>query len=292
MAAIGIHPEWPTPYSYIAVHLAGLGRLDESLAWTHKARSLSSDPFIGGNIGVGIWYEFGDLERAKQFLVKLPPGHPFEPINSAIKVLIDGDTQLALQHLDTVIDSDVQVPGFVYNVASDLALLNGDYDKARRYALLEDPILDRDREPVIDRFTVDNVIKLAYIYSQTGNPALARELAQDSLPVIQRLPRLGMYGHGLLDVEAFAILGRNDDALAAFEQAVDDGLRSNFMTNAWPLEMNPYLRSIRDDPRFIALQQRLDGYLQEMHENVIRAKQAGTFDQLRRLASPGVDFQI
>ena len=44
--AIEIHPEWPTPFQYISVHLAGLGRVDEALAWNIAAQSLSTDPAV------------------------------------------------------------------------------------------------------------------------------------------------------------------------------------------------------------------------------------------------------
>ena len=56
--AIEIHPEWPTPYGYISVHLLGMGRLDEALAWNVAARDLSTDPTFGGNVGVGIYIQF------------------------------------------------------------------------------------------------------------------------------------------------------------------------------------------------------------------------------------------
>lgn len=289
LQAVEIHPEWPTPYGYLATHLAALGRLDEALAWYFKARSLSTDPFIGSNIAAGIYYEFGEIELAKENVVQLPAGHPFAPLGPAFQTLIDGNLEEAMEYLDALIDSGLQLPGFVFNVASDVALLLADYEKSRRYALLEDPVLDSDNPLVVDRYTVDNIVKLAFIYRETGNPLRAKELAEESLPFIQNLPRLGMYGHGILDVEAYAILGRTEDALSAFEHAVNDGLRTTFMSNTWPVEANPYLQQIKDHPRFVAAQDRMEEQIQFMRARAMEADAAGTLDQLRTLASAGAD---
>ena len=290
--AIEIHPEWPIPYGYMATHMAGLGRLDEALAWYVKARSLSSDPFMGSNIAAGIYYEFGELERARENIVRLPPGHPFAPLGTAFITLMNGDTTEAMQHLDDLVASGVAVPDFVYNVASDLALSLGDFDKSRRYALLEEPILDSDSPLIIDRFTVDNIVKLAYIYKQTGDPDRARTLAEKSLPVIQDLPRLGMYGHGILDVQAYVVLDRNEDALSAFEQAVSDGLRTTFMSTTLPIEANPFLQAIKDDPRFLAAQAEMEMQVRRMRDRALAAEARGTLDELRKLAKSPDDLQI
>ena len=290
--AIEIHPEWPTPYGYLAAHLAGMGRLDEALAWYVKAQSLSSDPFVGSNIAAGIFYEFGDIERAKESMLRLPPGHPFEPVGIAFATMMDGDFESAMQQLDKLIESGVELPQFVYRVASDVALYLKEYDKSRRYALLEEPILDSDAPLIIDRFTVDSIVKLAFIAKQTGDDTRSKNLLEDSLPVIQQMARLGMHGHGILDVEAYVILGRTEDALSAFEEAVDDGLRTVFMNSTFPADMNPYFESIREHPRFVAVLEEMRAHIAIMRDTVLRAEAENKLDELRRRTKSPEDVSI
>ena len=47
LKAMNIFPDWPTPYNYLARQLSGLGRLDESVAWTVIAESMTDDPMMG-----------------------------------------------------------------------------------------------------------------------------------------------------------------------------------------------------------------------------------------------------
>ncbi len=72
----------------------------------------------------------------------------------------------------------------------------------------------------------------------------------DSLAYMQNLPRLGTWGYGIKDVEAYALQGDSVQALAALRQAIDAGWRKNWR---YHLEINPNLDSIRNEPAFQAM---------------------------------------
>ena len=82
--ATELHPDWATPYEFIALQLAALGRIDESLAWIYRAREVSSNPFEGGNVDIGIYMTFGDTDRAKEALFTFPETHPLADYAEAV----------------------------------------------------------------------------------------------------------------------------------------------------------------------------------------------------------------
>jgi len=284
IAATDIHPDWPTPYQYIAVHLTGLGRLDEALAWYKHARSMNDDAFEMGNLDVGIYVEFGDTSKALQSLSEVPPEHPMADFIAGFAPIIDGDPRKAQEIMLAAVESDPNLPFFVYGVVANVAMLNGDLETARKYALLFNPVLAGDADLVVDQFTVRSILQLAYIKIQDGERQEAYEMLNKALPVVQEQPRLGMRGHGILDVQIYALLGRTDDALAAFAEAVEEGFRATIIYNFLPLEMDPYLESIRGDDQFIALLQLIKDDIRRMRENTLGPEESGSWEPLRQIA--------
>ena len=167
---------------------------------------------------------------------------------------------------------------------ADLGSVAGDLEKAEKYILLQSPILRRDTELQIDRFTIRNIVKLAYIDLQNGNVARGNELLNATLPVAQSLPRLGMFGQGIRDVQIFALLGRKDDALGALRAAVDAGYRGSIPYDNWLLEGDPFLASIRDDSRFADIIRNLESLNAEMQRRVVEAEETGDWSPLLALA--------
>lgn len=282
--AIEIHPEWPTPYAYIATHLLGMGRLDEALAWNVKARELSTDPAYSINVAVGTYVAFGDLEMAREVLMSVPETNSFGQFRTGFVRYLDGDNAGALEFLAARIDSSETVPPYVINFAGDIAIMAGELDKAREYILKVHPILESDTKLQIDRFTVRDVIKLAYIDLQHGNTVRGRELLNAALPVVQSLPRLGMFGQGIRDAQVYALLGRKEDALAAFQVAADAGIRSSMPYDPWYFETDPFLASIRDDARFTRLVDNLDSLIEPMRSRAADAAASGNWAALRALS--------
>ena len=145
----------------------------------------------------------------------MPADHPFAPLTPGFRLLLDADYAGAHEFFSASIAQSEQTPMYLYYIAADTALQAGDLEKAREYILLRSPILARDSELQIDRFTVRDVVRLAYIALESGDVAGGTEILAATLPVVQSLPRLGTYGQGIRDVQILAMLGRHEDAQAA-----------------------------------------------------------------------------
>ncbi len=167
-------------------------------------------------------------------------------------------------------------------IFSDLSI-SGDYDKARRYAEQQNPEFAADANPEVDAFNVSNVIAYAFLLQQDSENQRADALLEMALPVVRSLPRVGLSGHGIRDVQILALQGKTSDALAAFRDAVDEGFRGTVASNGWPLVADPYLSSLRGQPAFEVMVDELDDAISTMQQRVADTEQSGDWDALRAL---------
>ncbi len=281
--AAKLHPSWPNPYQNVAVHLQRLGRIDESIAWAIKANELNTDPLAAGVL-IGNYMAIGESEKALEYLNGIPPSHPLYEMAAIFRMIIDEDITGAIRVMDTALAEGANVPGFLFDLISDLALLIDDIGSARKYLLLQQPELENDPLANIDQANVQNVVKLGYLALLDGDVEFAEELLLPALEYVERNPRLGIAGHGLMDVQIFALLNRPDEALARLRDSVDAGLTSQLFFDNWPLELDPYLISIRDNPIFSDILEELKVKIDAMRFRVLQAEASGNWDQLRALA--------
>jgi TolB-like protein/Tfp pilus assembly protein PilF len=284
MEAIRIHNDWPTVYEYVSTHLWGLGRLDESYAWHAKAMELGADADLGSNMDIGILVDFGEFERAIERLDRFSESRVLYEFAEALQNLIEGDYPAAASGFSQIIEDNMFPAKYVYEAASNSALLAGDLETAKKYALARSPTLGGDSAARVHRAATGDAVKLAYIYQREGREGQASLLLTETLDVIREVPRLGTYGFGIRDVQAYALLGRREDAIAAFREALDAGFRGSVFFDGWPIEVDPYLDSIRNDPRFVDMLEELHDYLVAMRDRVTEAEAAGRLDELRATA--------
>jgi TolB-like protein/Tfp pilus assembly protein PilF len=284
LEAARIHSDWPTVHQYIAVHLWGLGRLDEAYAWSRRTMELTDDPVAGGDIDIGVLIDMGELGKATARLDEFPETHMLAPAVPGYRALLAGEYGEAEAHFVRLIEDEVLEPRLLYDIASDSALLAGDLETATRYALAASPLLNGDTADGVDRETARNAVKLAYIYLRQGRKPDATRLLHQALETIRGLPRLGTFGFGIRDVQIYALLGRREDALNAFREALDAGFRGSLMFDGWPLELDPYLDGIRDEPRFRAMVAELDAEIGIMRDRLFQAEATGEFESLRARA--------
>ena len=281
--ATELHPDWPTPYAFIALQLAALGRIDESLAWLYRARELTSNPLEAGNIDLGIYMAFGDSDRAKEAIASLPESHPLSEYADALITLINRDAYPALEMLTDIVEQKDNPPTFIYGIVAAVALLADDLETAKEYTLRSNPVIASDTNLVVDRFTIGSVIQLAYIAKRQGETQKSHDLLASAMTYVQSLPRLGTGGHGITDVQIYALQGRAEDAISAFRDAVAEGYRSTVMYDLWQLRDDPYLASIRDDERFIALLETIETDIERMRDNAARAEEIDDWDPLLQI---------
>jgi TolB-like protein len=285
LEAMQIHPEWPMPRQFLALHLAGLGRLDESMAWTERAVELSSNQ-TPEMFNVRLFVAFGDMDRAAEIVKTLPEEHPFAKYVDGALLLLDADFPGALDFFSAMVDdaelSDVNQ--FPAGMVAQVAILLDDLELARKFVFIDEPILREDTELQVDKFTVPSIIRLAYISQREGDRAYAQKLLRAALPVVREQPRLGWFGQGIQEVRILALLGRKEDALGALRSLIDDGFTEAVLSDIWSLEQDPFLAGLRGDQRFDAMLDEVSDSLADMHERVLDAERTGDWESLRAKA--------
>jgi TolB-like protein/Tfp pilus assembly protein PilF len=282
--AVEIHPDWPVPYNLLTIHLASMGRLDEAMAWQQLAQEKSAPSEQMGNLGVGLYAEFDDSERALRLLDELPPSHPIAPMREIFRLLINSEYADANRLMIELIESDSEMPAFFFGIASDVALLAADYESARKYMYESNPVMRLDTELEFNRFTIRDIVKLAHILKIEGDVSRSAELLVAALPVVQSLPRLGVFGQGVRDAQIYALLGQNEDAIGALRAAIDEGYRSSVISDQWTLRVDPYFDGLRDDPRFHAILAELAELNGQMYQRVLEAETSGDWQPLLDMA--------
>ncbi len=284
--AVEIHPEWPTAYQNLASHLNGLGRMDEAVAFARKGLEFSDDP-LGAAPMILAYVEFGEYEKALDLFSGLTPGHPLYVFGLSMEKILQGDFAGALEIIEKSAEGVENPRQMQLSMMTTFSAFAGDFDKAREYAERQNPEFAADANPEIDAFNVADVIGYAFILRQHGENQRAAALLETALTVVRTLPRVGLAGHGIRDVQILALQGKTSQALAAFRDAIDEGFRGTVASNGWPLAIDPYLDSLRDQPAFLAMVAELDGKVTQMQERLAEVEQSGNWDELRTLAESG-----
>jgi hypothetical protein len=159
----------------------------------------------------------------------------------------------------------------------------GDFDKARKYAELHDPEFAADADPQADASNVDDLVRYAFILQKLGENKRADTLLKSAMTVVRTLPRIGLAGHGIRDVQILALQGKILEAISAFRDAIDEGFRGTVASNGWPLAFDPYLDSLRGQPAFEVMVTELDDAVVQMQQRVSQAEESGNWDELRAL---------
>jgi tetratricopeptide (TPR) repeat protein len=280
--AIEIHSDWPTAYQNLAQHLHGLGRMDEAVAWGMKSVELSTDP-IGGAPIVGAYIEFGEFNKIEAIFSGVTPSHPMYVYGLSMGRAFEGDFSGAAEIIEATLEGVENPRQIQLGMISGFAMLGRDFEKARKYAELLNPEFAADADPEVDAFNVANLVAYAFILQNLGEFQRADTLLDISLNAVRTLPRIGLAGHGIRDVQILALQGKTREALAALRDAIDEGFRGTVASNGWPLAIDPYLDSLRGQPGFEAMVGELDDAVAEMQQRVNRAEQSGNWDELRAL---------
>jgi TolB-like protein/Flp pilus assembly protein TadD len=279
LKAMEIFPDWATPYQYMANHLMALGRLDEAIAWTHLAETMTDDPMTKTAV-MGAFIEFGDIDTITDFGKQFPDDHPIYRMGKGFIEFANSEYRTTIETLEDL-ELSTEIEGkFAYPLISMSALMLRDFEMAKEYLLRANPLLTSDVADNVDRHNYRSAILLAYAYQQTGDTRRAERLLAKAEQIVSTMHRVGIGGHGISDVHILVLRGSNDAALDALRDAIDEGFVSLMSYGMWTLDQNPMIDGLREDERFKAMKLELDRKIELMRENVERADDASDWSEL------------
>ena len=150
--------------------------------------------------------------------------------------------------------------------------------KAGRYQVARDRYARAFRElvePEIPQVDADNympAVDLVPLLIKLGEQGRADDILRQSLELIQTMPRLGINGYWITDVNIYALQNRPKQALDALQQAIDEGWR---LLTWFYLEIDPNIDSLHNLPRFTQLHADLEADLAEQAQRVRELKASG-----------------
>jgi len=130
-------------------------------------------------------------------------------------------------------------------------LQNGRYDAAFARYEAAYPELFVQGAPRFDGLNYVAAIDIALIAQKRGDAEQSTLLLDGAATVIRTMPRLGLGGYGIADVQIHALRGYKAKALAALREA--EGARWRGPYWRYYRDFDPNLASIRDEPDFKAV---------------------------------------
>ena len=270
-----IEPDHAFTYVYIAaIHYLVYGQVDESLVWYQKAAQHDSQSPSLQAAQVASYLELDDPVSARYWVGKaqeLGPDTYWAMWAGMLLNLYTDQEDLALQDARHMLDIYPQNWG-------GLKVLRNHDMKAGRHQVARDRYARAFRElvepeiPEVNAYNYKPAVDLVPLLIKLGEQDRADDILQQSLDLIQSMPRLGVGGYWVTDVHIYALQGRPEQALDALQQAIDDGWR---LLVWFYLEIDPNVDSLREIPRFTKLYAELKADLAEQAERIRALKESG-----------------
>jgi tetratricopeptide (TPR) repeat protein len=250
--SVEVDPGYPFGHHYIGFHhLFVSGRYDRYVVQSRKALSLDpGNQNFPAHLGMS-FLDLGDLTKAKVWIdraVQMAPENVWPNVYMSLLLALRGDQAAALKRA-RVAQSDWELDWTALALVRDGELREGRYTDALSLYEKTYPELLKD-DPKIDGSNWRPAIGVALVLSETDEREQANLLLTRSLRHIQTLPRLGLYGYGIADVQIYALQGDKQKALSALRQAIDEGWRVWWR---YLLKQDPNLESLHDEPEFQAM---------------------------------------
>jgi tetratricopeptide (TPR) repeat protein len=281
--ALEVDPGYALAYTVIGYHYGSVsGRLDEAVVWLAKGISLDpGNPSHSAYLG-SRFLDLGDFDRAESWIersLELGPESFWPNFTMHTLHLYRGDEAAALDYARRAFALD---PRFVPGLLRDHELRAGRYAEARALYEKSYPELLNEGDPTIDGSNWGAAIGLALVLSKTGEQEHADLLLNRSLQHIQTLPRLGVDGYGIADVQIYALRGDKQKALSALRQAIDEGWRDLWR---YFLKYDPTLESLHDEPEFQAMVAEIEADMAAQLARVQEMERNGELEPIPELAA-------
>ena len=254
--AIEIDPEMPMPYRQLGVLDAyARNRFADAVPLLQRAAALDPGNPILEFYLARLYLDLGDDVEATRVIEaarKRWPDHGAVLLVSAEMHMSRGEWNAAQKESQKLLalDSWVVDPDDVLRWLRDADLKQGNHQAARlRYAKAY-PVLLGPTPPTIDGSSWQAAIDVAPVLQAAGDRATAGALLDRAEQFIRTIPRLGLAGYGIADVQIHALRGDKAKALAALREAERAGWRGPYWR--YYRDFDPNLASIRNEPEFKA----------------------------------------
>ena len=270
-----IEPDHAFTYVYIAaIHYLVYGQVDESLLWYQKAAQHDSQSPSLQASQVASYLELGDPVSARYWVGKAQELGPdtFWAIWASMLLNLYTD-----QEALTLRDARHMLEVYPHNSTALKVLRNHDM-KAGRHQVARDRYARAFRElvepeiPQVSDYNYMQAVDLVPLLIKLGEQNRADDILQQSLDLIQTMPRLGVGGYWITDVHIYALQDRPEQSLDALQQAINDGWR---LLTWFYLEFDPNVDSLRELPRYTKLVADLKADLAEQAKNIRALKESG-----------------
>ena len=252
-----IDPEMPMPYRQLGILDAYVrNRFTGAVPLLQRAAALDPDNPILELYLARLYLDLGDDVEATRVIEaarKRWPDHGAVLMASAEMHMHRGEWDATLKESQRLLalESWAIDPDDVLRWLRDADLKQGNYQAARlRYAKAY-PALLGPTPPTIDGSSWQAAIDVAPVLQAAGDGATASVLLALAERFIRTIPRLGLAGHGIADVQIQALRGEKRAALAALREAEKAGWRGPFWR--YYRDFDPALASIRNEPEFKAI---------------------------------------
>jgi TolB-like protein/Tfp pilus assembly protein PilF len=258
LRVIELEPSYSSPYFLIAgLYHSAFGQMDEAVRW--RFRGLARDPgMVAGLTAMGIYYlDLGDDAEAEYWIdraLALAPEQAAPHTALAFLYRYRNDRENALRAARKLLEiapgNASQLGLFTRNTALSTLVSFGNYREVLEIFAMAYPELLCDEGPLITRSNFFQALDLSLALEKTGDPECATLLLNEIVEFLPILPRTGPSGYGMTDAEAYARLGRKEQALASLRAA----LNANYRAFWWAqTEKSPHMSSLLGDPEFSAM---------------------------------------
>lgn len=262
---VALKPDSTTLLRIMSHHAMKSGDLVD--AWRYASRSYALDPKSPVIIQTlaGAWESVGSEDKAEALLLD---GLELASENQNLRMsyfwlllkqsrLEEADGLLQQQYGNDIDALPERVQQFYYFQKGLVSLVGGDKESAR--AFIEQALND-DSDQSWDGDQVFFVTVSSALNSEMGYADVAEARLSKAEQMVRRARINGLDDAWLYYTESSiqALRGNSDEALNNLQLAYDRGFRE-----LWPLKMDVRLASVRNDPRFIAIEEQIKSDLEQ-----------------------------
>lgn len=243
------------------------GRLDTAVRYIGEAARLDPGNPLYPSYLAALWSDLGDGAEAERWMqaARAIPGSGYFVNSTAIYIKWNhGDRSGALADAAAIL-AEVPTDAFSLWTLALADLAHGEGDAAVARYLAAYPAFRNEAEVPIDASNYYAAIDFGYFLLATGETARGRHLLERSLAQLATRPRQSSRGYWMNDVRIHAMLGNDEQALSALNEAVDAGWRVYWRIY---LPHDPALAGVREQPEFGAILDRLEADMAAQREGL------------------------